>query len=103
MDTFEKILTDINISHKNHNEKRTKLYNRYYSNFPMHPKLFIENINKADPPCMCEIDTNIVQKALQCTTFHDKNRLKLSRPLRSSDQCRDPGAPQGNPKLVRAH
>ena len=88
MDTFEKLLLDINISHKNHNEKRTKLYNRYYSNFPIHPKLFIENINKADPPRMCEIDTNIVQKALDNGELKKLEVYVLWAWLRSSNYVR---------------
>eukprot|EP01051_Picozoa_sp_SAG22_P011063 SAG22_NODE_1038_length_5890_cov_5.432050_2_plen_114_part_00 len=87
MDTFEKLLTELNLSHKNHNEKRTKLYNRYYSNFPMHPKLFIENINKDDPPCMCAIDTTIVQKALDNGELKKLEVYVLWAWLRSDNIC----------------
>lgn len=65
MDTFEKLLLELNLPHRNHNESRTQLYNRHYSNFPIHPKLFIESVNKVDPPSMCKLNTDIVKKALE--------------------------------------
>ena len=114
MDTFEKLLLDINISHKNHNEKRTKLYTRYYSNFPIHPKLFIENINKDDLPCMCEIDTNVVQKALDNGEVKKLEVYVLWAWLRSGnicesnyenyedeEYCEDKGGDQYNVRLVQ--
>eukprot|EP01052_Picozoa_sp_SAG31_P044528 SAG31_NODE_7799_length_1594_cov_1.967893_1_plen_212_part_00 len=65
MDTFEKLLSELNLPHRKHNEKRTQQYNRYYNSFPIHPKLFIESVNKVDPPCKCALNTDIVKKALE--------------------------------------
>ena len=46
-------------------DKLTKQFSKHYTNFPAHPKLFITSVNKTDPPPRCELNTGIIEQALE--------------------------------------
>ena len=69
MDTFNTLLEELNLSHRQYKGKLLKKASECYDSLPQHPMLFIDNLMKDEPPTSCRLDTGILDSAVKNGDF----------------------------------